>query len=116
MLLRKPGLKEFRKVHNIARLRGLMLVEESAGKAVRVHNMRELRDALQKRSPLLLISPIYRTKSHPDWSALPTMRAATLARLCKRKAIALGGMNKSRFDRIRPLGFISWAGISAFRT
>lgn len=116
LLLRKLGSKDFRRVRNLARLRGLIIVEEQAGEAARIHDMRELRKALQKRNPFLFVSPIHRTESHPNWQPLPRMRAATLARLGKRKVIALGGMNKTCFDRIRPLGFTSWAGISAFRT
>jgi thiamine-phosphate pyrophosphorylase len=42
------------------------------------------------------------------------MRAASLARLGGRKLYALGGMNAKRFDRIAPLGFVGWAGISAW--
>jgi hypothetical protein len=44
------------------------------------------------------------------------MRSAALARLAGRRAIALGGMNRERYAKIAPLGFIGWAGISAFRT
>jgi thiamine monophosphate synthase len=44
------------------------------------------------------------------------MRAATLARLANRQAIALGGMNRQRYANVAALGFIGWAGISAFRT
>ena len=116
LFLRKPESKDFRRVRHLARLHGLTLVEEQTRGASRVHNMREVRKALQKQDSLLFVSPIYRTKSHPDWQPLPRMRAAALARLGKRQVIALGGMDKARFDRIRPLGFIGWAGISAFRT
>ena len=41
--------------------------------------------------------------------------AATLARLTGRNAVALGGMNAPRYAKIASLGFIGWAGISAFR-
>jgi thiamine monophosphate synthase len=44
------------------------------------------------------------------------MRAAALAALGSRKLIALGGMNAERYARIAQLGFMGWAGISAFRT
>jgi hypothetical protein len=44
------------------------------------------------------------------------MRAAAFARLAKRRAIALGGMDAQRYARLAQLGFIGWAGISAFRT
>jgi thiamine-phosphate pyrophosphorylase len=44
------------------------------------------------------------------------MRAAALARLAGRKLVALGGMDERRFRRVERLGFVGWAGISAFRT
>jgi membrane protein DedA with SNARE-associated domain len=42
------------------------------------------------------------------------MRAATLARLADRRAIALGGMDQRRFARVQALGFAAWAGISTW--
>jgi hypothetical protein len=44
------------------------------------------------------------------------MRAAALARLGKRRLLALGGMDARKFARIKGLGFQGWAGISAFKT
>jgi thiamine-phosphate pyrophosphorylase len=78
--------------------------------------MRELRRAMVRRAPIILLSPIFPTRSHPDWQPMPRMRAATLARLVDRRAIALGGMDARRYAKIARLGFIGWAGISAFRT
>ena len=86
------------------------------GRAERVHNVRELRRAMLRRTPLILLSPIYPTRSHPEWRPLPQMRAAALAHLGRRKLIALGGMDARKFARVRRLGFQGWAGISAFRT
>jgi thiamine-phosphate pyrophosphorylase len=68
------------------------------------------------RVPLVLLSPIYSTLSHPDWRPIPRMRAAALARLGGGKLIALGGMNRKRYATMERLGFIGWAGISAFKT
>jgi thiamine-phosphate pyrophosphorylase len=65
---------------------------------------------------MILLSPIYETRSHTDWKPLPRMQASALARLADRRLIALGGMNARRYARVAPLGFIGWAGISAFRT
>lgn len=107
---------ERRRLRTLMTPRGLTIADEVTGAAVRVHNVRELRKALLRRTPLVLLSPIYPSQSHPDWRPLPRMRAATLARLAKRKLFALGGMNHERYARIAPLGFIGWAGISAFRT
>ena len=96
--------------------RGLVIVEEGRGQAQRVHNSAELRRALLRRTPLILLSPILPTASHPTWRPIPRMRAATLARLANRRLIALGGMDAQSFRRIERLGFQGWAGISAFRT
>lgn len=115
LLLRQLGSGEFRRLHRLARVRSLMVVTEAPQTAARVHNMRELRKALLRRTPLVLLSPIHPTSSHPDWQPLARMRAATLARLAGRNAIALGGMNRKRYAKIAPLGFKGWAGISAFR-
>lgn len=107
--------KVLRRLRHLVRSRGLIVVDEQDGDAARVHNLRELRTALLRRTPLILLSPIYPTNSHPDWQALPRMRAAALARLGGWRLVALGGMNKDRFAQVRALGFQAWAGISAFR-
>jgi thiamine-phosphate pyrophosphorylase len=98
------------------RLRGVAVVEEQPRGWVRVHDPRELRRSLLARTPLILLSPIYPTASHPGLRPMPRMRAAALARVAGRKLIALGGMDARKFARIRRLGFQGWAGISAFKT
>lgn len=115
LLLDGASPAEFKQLRAIARRRRLSIVTEASRGAVRVHNSRELRQALLKRIPLVLLSPLYHTSTHPDWTQLPRMRAASLARLSGRKLIALGGMNSKRYSKVARLGFIGWAGISAFR-
>jgi thiamine-phosphate pyrophosphorylase len=112
------GLKvsEHRRLRNLARARGLTVVIEAPCAAIRVHDVRELRNALLRRAPMILLSPMWPTRSHRHWKPLPRMRAAALARLGHRKLVALGGMTETRYAKIAPLGFIGWAGISAFRT
>jgi thiamine-phosphate pyrophosphorylase len=105
---------ERRRLRHLSRVRGLMVVVEQPRAAARVHNLPELRQALLRRTPLILLSPIYATASHPDWSALPRMRAASLARLAGRRLLALGGMDARRYAKVRELGFVGWAGISAW--
>lgn len=105
-----------RRLRHITGLRRFEIVEERPRTAARVHNIRELRKALLRRTRLIFLSPIDPTASHPDWKPLPRMRAAALARLGGRKLVALGGMNQRRFAKVARLGFIAWAGISAFRT
>ncbi|HEU5483076.1 MAG TPA: thiamine phosphate synthase [Sphingomicrobium sp.] len=104
------------RLRRIANLRELILANEGSGDAARVHTVRELRQAGSKRVPLILLSPIHSTRSHPDRRPLPRMRAAALARLAGVPVIALGGMTAGRFARVERLGFHGWAGIDAFRT
>jgi len=105
-----------RRLRQIAASRKLTIAEERAGDARRVHDVRELRSAMLRRTPLILLSPIHPTASHPDWTPIPRMRAAALVRLAGQRVIALGGMDARRFTRVEDLGFQAWAGISAFRT
>jgi len=116
LLLRAPPGIEMRRLERLARHRDLTIVVEKRRSATRVHNVRELRRALSAEAALVLLSPLYPTGSHPEWKPIPRMRAAALARLGRRRLIALGGMNARRYARIAVLGFIGWAGVSAFRT
>lgn len=104
-----------RKLRILARARGLALVH-APGTIVRAHDHRELRDALLSRAPVILLSPLYPTRSHPGQAPIPRLRAAALARLGGGQLIALGGMNRRRYAQIKRLGFSGWAGIDAFRT
>ena len=114
LLLRPPPASDMRRLRNLVRQRQLLLVVEGRRAAVRVHDSRELRQALLARSRLILLSPLFPTSSHPDRRPIPRMRAAALARLGGRSLVALGGMNKKRYAKIALLGFVGWAGISAW--
>ena len=116
LIVRTLSPRELRPLRQMARQRGLMIVKEQPRSAARVHDVDELRHAMLRRTPMILLSPLYPTRSHPDWKALPRMRAAALARLGGRNLFALGGMDAPKFARIERLGFKGWAGISAFRT
>jgi thiamine-phosphate pyrophosphorylase len=102
-----------RRLRQLSSLRHLRVIR--AADAARVHGSGEMREALLRRPRLILISPLFPTRSHPDWTPLPRMRAAALARLAGRNAIALGGMDRRRFKRVQQLGFAGWAGIDAWR-
>ena len=115
-LSRRERHQLLRRLRQPGRAKALTIAEEQDRCAARVHNIGELRSALLARTPLILLSPIHPTSSHPDWRPLPRMRAAALARLGHRRLVALGGMNERRFRRVQRLGFIGWAGIDEFRT
>ena len=105
-----------RKLRILGRTKGLTIVDEATGAAVRVHDVRELRRALLGPARMILLSPLYPTRSHPEWEALPRMREAALARLGGRRLVALGGMDADRFRRVSRLGFSGWAAIDGLRT
>lgn len=101
-------------LRRVAKARGLILADEAKGEAARVHDLGELRRARLAGRPLILLSPMFATHSHPDWLPLPRLRAASLIRLARVPVIALGGMDLKRFRRIERLGFHGWAGIGAW--
>jgi len=63
---------------------------------------------------LLFVSPVHPTRSHPGARALGPLRAATSMRGLGLQAIALGGMDSSRFAKLKGLGFHGWAAIDAW--
>lgn len=78
------------------------------------HDARQVVAGVRAGADLILISPIFPTRSHPGAPGLGVVRAAMLARLAKGRAVALGGMTPGRFRRLRAAGFIGWAGIDAW--
>lgn len=102
------------KARRVAGARGLLVLDEAAGEAARVHNAVEIQQAQLVGVPILFLSPMFPTRSHTDWKPIPRMRAAALLRLAKSPVIALGGMGERRFRRIQRLGFSGWAGIDAW--
>ena len=106
--------KLVKSLRKLARRRGLVVADELAGDAARVHDAIELRRASRTGVPLLFLSPLAPTRSHPDWAPIPPMKAAALVGLSKAPVIALGGMNERRFRRVERLGFHGWAGIDAW--
>jgi len=102
------------KLLRVARRRRLVVADETAGEAARVHDLKELRGSSLRRTPLIFLSPMFETRSHPSWKPLPRMRAAAMVRLAPVPVMALGGMNEQRFRRVKRLGFQGWAGIDAW--
>jgi thiamine-phosphate pyrophosphorylase len=103
-----------RTIRRLSRSRRLTLMDEAAGGAARVHNAREMARARLKGGSLILLSPMYPTRSHPDWRPLSRMQAAALMRLARAPVLALGGMDEKRFAQVKALGFHGWAGIDAW--
>ncbi|WP_294172425.1 thiamine phosphate synthase [uncultured Sphingomonas sp.] len=103
-----------RRLRRLATGHGVKIVDDQGGCVARVHSARELCRALLRKPELLFLSPLFATRSHPDWQPLGHMRAAALVRMAKRPAMALGGMSARRYRQVRSLGFAGWGGIDAW--
>ncbi len=118
----------FARVRRIARARGLMLLVAGAplpgadGRHGRVrgavswpaHDRAEALAARRKGARLLMLSPVFPTRSHPGAAAAGAARLARIGRDTGLPMIALGGMTARRFRRVRGLGFAGWAAIDAW--
>ncbi len=105
---------QLRRLRRLAITKGLTVLDEQEVRIARVHSPRELRQALARKPQILFLSPLFATRSHPDWQPLGRMRAAALVRLAGRPVLALGGMNGRRYRQVRTLGFSGWGGIDAW--
>jgi len=79
-----------------------------------VHSLEEAEAAKNDGAALVFVSPVYPTRSHPGGRALGPLKAAEIGRGLGLKLIALGGMDSTRFARVRGLGFHGWAAIDAW--
>ena len=74
------------------------------------HSLRELARANLGRADMVLLSPVFPTRSHPGARTLGPVRFRLLAARSRAPVIALGGMNA---HRARALGVQKWAAIQA---
>lgn len=105
----------FARVAQIAARRRLIVVRAGvAGQTPDVHPGHSVREAVaarRRKADLILVSPVYPTRTHPGVRALGPLRAAIIARAAGIPAIALGGMTRARFKRMNNMGFVGWAAI-----
>ena len=78
------------------------------------HSFEEAKAAVDAGSQLIFLSPICRTQSHPQREPLSRELARRIIAACPVPVIALGGMNRTRFDERSSDGFYGWAGIDAW--
>ena len=78
------------------------------------HDRAEISAAGRARAALVLLSPVFPTRSHPGAPTLGPARFARLAREARAPVIALGGMSSTRFRRLAQLGADGWAAIDAW--
>ncbi|MEQ1689380.1 MAG: thiamine phosphate synthase [Sphingopyxis sp.] len=77
-------------------------------------NSAEAKRARRANADVVLVSPLWPTRSHPDAKGIGHARFQQLARQSRCPAIALGGMNAARFRLARRHGAYGWAAIDAW--
>jgi len=78
------------------------------------HSLGEARAACASGASLIFLSSIFPTQSHPGAVPFPRDEARAIVAECPVPVIALGGMNRARFDEVKNVGFYGWAGIDAW--
>ncbi len=74
-----------------------------------LHSRNDIRNVTKSKPTLVLVSPVFWTKSHPEKKPLGPIRAALLAKQLKLNSIALGGINIYNAKRLKKLGFCAIA-------
>lgn len=119
----------FNRVCQIARKRGIMLLlagtppqaqawgaDGAHGRhrgciTAPVHSQSERMAAQAHGAKLLLLSPVFSTRSHPGARGLGRVRLGMLMRGARVPVIALGGMTPHRARSLSGLGVYGWAAI-----
>lgn len=79
------------------------------------HNISEVGRANRLNPDAILLSPLFKTKSHKDATTLDIHKFVRLSRLAKPEVYALGGINKKNIKRIyKKMPVYGVAGISLF--
>lgn len=75
------------------------------------HDRAALIGARRRGADLILVSPLFATRSHPGAPALGPCRAAAIAGCDRSDLVALGGMTRARARRLAGFGIQRWAAI-----
>lgn len=124
--------KLIERIEGVARARGLVMLLAGAARAdgiylgsparkparlwaaMGVHDLREIRQAERRGAGLLMLSPLFPTRSHPNGRALGLPRFVALARATRLPVVALGGIDARHARLLGRIGAYGWAGIDAF--
>lgn len=95
-------------VHNPVGDPGRMPISRSA------HSSGEAEAAFAAGASLIFLAPLFATRSHPGREPIARDMARRIVAATPVPVIALGGMNRARFDELELDGFFGWAGIDAW--
>lgn len=76
-----------------------------------VHDAREMVAARRGRVDMVLLSPLFPTRSHPGAASLGRVRFAGLTRGATMPVVALGGVTARHGRMLRGIGAVGWAAI-----
>jgi thiamine-phosphate pyrophosphorylase len=76
------------------------------------HSLREIGRANLSHADLVLLSPVFPTRTHPGGATLGPVRFLLLARRSLAPVIALGGMNRRRARALPGFGWAAIDGLS----
>lgn len=79
-----------------------------------IHNEKELISAFANKFDIIFISPLSKTRTHPELSAHSPINFIKLCYKQKRIVFALGGVTNSNFKRVRNKFLIGFGAISFF--
>jgi len=80
-----------------------------------VHDRREAQAAAIAKADAVFVSPVYPTRSHPGAPAIGPAKARRIGRAAGAPIIALGGVTRARWRKLRLIGFYGWAAIDGWR-
>ena len=76
-----------------------------------VHDAREIVAARWGRADMVLLSPLFPTRSHLGGASLGRVRFAALARGATMPVMALGGVTREHGQMLYAIGAVGWAAI-----
>ncbi len=75
------------------------------------HNQKEITRAHAQQAHIILLSPIFKTRSHTGERPLGIAQFSALASICNAPVVALGGMNKAQAIILQHKIIAGWAAI-----
>ena len=79
------------------------------------HNSKSIFDSLKKGACYVLLSPIFKTESHPEINATTPIKARNMAKNMVNRVYGLGGISQNNVKTLQTLEFAGVAGISGIK-
>ena len=80
-----------------------------------VHNLKEIKFSEKKNFDVIFISPLFKTQSHPSYRPLVSVNFINLCTKSSLINLALGGVTKKNYRRIKNNKLAGFGGITYFK-